>query len=68
MARKVEYIVIDGCIQDGRKVTVKGELYSPASKEQAEELVGEGKIALLSDPIARLLLAGASNAESEEDE
>lgn len=45
MAAKIEYVVIDGCIQDGAKVVRKGEIYVPASKELAEELIEEGKIA-----------------------
>ncbi|RWU18103.1 hypothetical protein DM813_25920 [Pseudomonas alkylphenolica] len=45
MAAKIEYVVIDGCIQDGAKVVRKGEVYVPPSKELAEELIDEGKIA-----------------------
>ncbi|WJO23212.1 hypothetical protein LU688_11220 [Pseudomonas soli] len=45
MAAKIEYVVVDGCLQDGNKVICSGEVYAPPSKEVAETLVGEGKIA-----------------------
>lgn len=45
MAAKIEYVVVDGCIQDGAKVVHKGEVYLPSSKELVEQLVDEGKIA-----------------------
>ncbi|PXX58507.1 hypothetical protein SAMN05660489_04940 [Pseudomonas sp. LAMO17WK12:I10] len=45
MAAKTEYVVVDGCLQDGAKVTRQGEVYEPPSKEVAELLVAEGKIA-----------------------
>ncbi len=45
MAAKIEYVVVDGCIQDGTKVIRQGEVYSPPSKELAELLLAEGKIA-----------------------
>ncbi|MNE85869.1 hypothetical protein D3C80_1829130 [compost metagenome] len=45
MAAKIEYVVVDGCIQDGDKVVRKGAVYVPPNKELAEELVEEGKIA-----------------------
>lgn len=45
MAAKIEYVVVDGCIQNGKKVFRQGELYSPPSKEIAELLIAEGKLA-----------------------
>ncbi len=45
MAAKVEYVVVDGCVQDGSKVTRKGEVYVPSSKELGELLIEECKIA-----------------------
>ncbi|CAI8793218.1 hypothetical protein [Pseudomonas chlororaphis] len=45
MAAKTEYVVVDGCLQDGAKVIRQGEVYDPPSKEVAALLVDEGKIA-----------------------
>lgn len=45
MAAKIEYAVVDGCVQDGSKVYKKGETYVPPSKELLELLLNEGKIA-----------------------
>ncbi|AZC37101.1 hypothetical protein [Pseudomonas chlororaphis] len=45
MAAKTEYVVVDGCLQDGAKVIRQGEVYDPPSKEVAALLVAEGKIA-----------------------
>ena len=56
MAKKAEYLVIDGCVQDGRTVIVKGEPYSPPNKEVADALLAEGRIASIKDPVAQQLL------------
>ena len=56
MAKKAEYLVIDGCVQDGRTVVVKGEPYSPPSKEVADALLAEGRIASIKDPLTLQLL------------
>ncbi|MCO7614509.1 hypothetical protein NJH83_30175 [Pseudomonas chlororaphis] len=45
MAAKVEYVVVDGCIQDGREVVKKGEVYAPPNTEVRDQLLAEGKIA-----------------------
>ncbi|UVL73865.1 hypothetical protein [Pseudomonas protegens] len=45
MAAKVEYVVVDGCIQDGGEVVKKGEVYAPPSTEVRDQLLAEGKIA-----------------------
>ncbi|MCU7647129.1 hypothetical protein [Pseudomonas piscis] len=45
MAAKVEYVVLDGCIQDGNQIFKKGEVYDPPSAEVRELLLEEGKIA-----------------------
>lgn len=45
MAAKIEYVVVDGCIQDGTKVVRKGEVYVPPSAEVREALLEEGVIA-----------------------
>ncbi|WP_198035918.1 hypothetical protein [Pseudomonas monteilii] len=45
MAAKIEYVVVDGCIQDGNKVVRKGEVYVPPSAELRDALLDEGIIA-----------------------
>ncbi|MFK3720365.1 hypothetical protein ACI2J9_12395 [Pseudomonas fulva] len=45
MAGKVEYVVVDGCIQDGKQIIKKGEVYTSVSKELTDLLISEGKIA-----------------------
>ncbi|QVM98389.1 hypothetical protein JYG36_09535 [Pseudomonas sp. SORT22] len=45
MAAKIEYVVVDGCVQDGSKIYKKGEAYVPPNKELLELLLDEGKIA-----------------------
>lgn len=42
---KVEYVVVDGCVQDGNKVYKQGAVYEPPSKEIKELLLNEEKIA-----------------------
>lgn len=44
MAAKIEYVVVDGCIQDGNKVVRKGEVYVPPSAELRDVLLDEGII------------------------
>ncbi|RXT59596.1 hypothetical protein [Pseudomonas syringae] len=53
MAKKPGYIVVDGCIQEGRNVIVRGSPYTPASKEMEDALVAEGRIAMSTDPRAQ---------------
>ncbi|AKA25488.1 hypothetical protein PCL1606_40390 [Pseudomonas chlororaphis] len=36
---------MEGCLQDGTEVIRQGEVYTPPSKEVAELLLDEGKIA-----------------------
>ena len=45
MAVKVEYVVIEGCVQDGAKLVRKGEVYVPPSIEIRDLLLDEGVIA-----------------------
>lgn len=45
MAAKIEYVVVDGCIQDGTRVVRKGEVYVPPSAELRDILLEEGIIA-----------------------
>ncbi|WP_338799580.1 hypothetical protein V9K81_08985 [Pseudomonas monteilii] len=45
MAAKIEYVVVDGCIQDGSRVFKKGEVFVSSHKEVLELLAEEGKIA-----------------------
>jgi hypothetical protein len=41
---KVEYVVVDGCIQDGGKVVKAGEVFVPSSAEIRELLLEGGTI------------------------
>lgn len=45
MAVKIEWVVVDGCIQDGSKTFKKGDVYVPPNKKLQEALEAEGKIA-----------------------
>jgi hypothetical protein len=68
MAKKAEYLVIDGCVQDGRTVVVKGEFYSPPSKEVADALLAEGRIASIKDLVAQQILRETQGAGGEADD
>jgi hypothetical protein len=41
---KVEYVVVDGCVQDGGKVVKAGEVFVPSSADIRELLLAEGAI------------------------
>ncbi|RMH85219.1 hypothetical protein EA796_06835 [Pseudomonas sp. AOB-7] len=45
MAKQAKYVVVDGCIQEGKEVFVKGQPYAPLSAEWAAALVKAGTIA-----------------------
>jgi hypothetical protein len=68
MAKKADFLVIDGCVQDGRVIVVKGEPYSPPSKEVVEALLAEGRIAPLKDPRAQELLRQQSGVANGDDD
>ncbi|MBD9439039.1 hypothetical protein [Pseudomonas sp. PDM04] len=68
MAKKAEYLVVDGCVQDGRVVVVKGEPYSPPSKEVAEALIAEGRIAPIKDALAQQILREAQGSTDDSDD
>jgi len=68
MAKKAEYLVVDGCVQDGRVVIVKGEPYSPPSKEVAEALIAEGRIAPIKDALAQQILREAQGSTDDSDD
>lgn len=68
MAKKADFLVIDGCVQDGRVVVVKGEPYSPPSKRIEEALLAEGRIAPLKDPRAQALLRQQSGVANEDED
>ncbi|MGE8187945.1 hypothetical protein [Pseudomonas sp. NPDC086278] len=68
MAKKAEYLVIDGCVQDGRTVVLKGEPYTPPSKEIADALVAEGRIAPIKDPLAQQLLRESQGRSGDGDD
>ncbi|VVN89496.1 hypothetical protein PS706_01788 [Pseudomonas fluorescens] len=67
MAKKADFLVIDGCVQDGRVVVVKGKPYSPPSKGIEEALLSEGCIAPLMDPRAQELLRQQSGVANGDD-
>ena len=61
MAKKPEaHLVIDGCIQEGKKVYVKGEEYTPPTAELAENLVKAGTIAPIRSAAAQVLMRTAA--------
>lgn len=68
MAKKAEYLVIDGCVQEGRTVVVKGEYYSPPSKEVADALLADGRIASIKDPVAQQILRETQGAAGDGDD
>lgn len=41
---KVEYVVVDGCIQSGATLVKKGEVFAPPSAEVRDLLLAEGVI------------------------
>lgn len=61
MAKKPEvHLVIDGCIQEGKKVYVKGEEYTPPNAELAANLVKAGTIAPIRSAMAQALMRVAA--------
>ncbi|WAB92484.1 hypothetical protein OSS47_00450 [Pseudomonas citronellolis] len=69
MAKKAEYIVIDGCIQEGKEVFLPGQPYSPPTAEIRDDLVGRKVIAVITDPAAQAAIRAASAAApADEDE
>lgn len=63
MAKKPEvHLVIDGCIQEGKKVYVKGEEYTPPTAEIAASLVKAGTIAPIRSAAAQVLMHAAEPA------
>ncbi|MDP2444165.1 hypothetical protein [Pseudomonas sp.] len=63
MAKKPEaHIVIDGCIQEGKKVYVKGVEYTPPSAELAAQLVAAGTIAPIRSATAQAVMRTAAPA------
>ncbi|OUM71461.1 hypothetical protein [Pseudomonas caspiana] len=68
MAKKSEFLVVEGSVQDGHTVFARGEYYSPPSKEVEETLISEGCIAPLKDPRAQELLRQQSGVANEDDD
>lgn len=63
MAKKPEgYLVIDGCIQEGKTVYVKGKEYTPPTAELAAQLEKAGTIAPIRSPVAQALMRAATKA------
>ncbi|PPS39410.1 hypothetical protein B0F86_18830 [Pseudomonas syringae] len=68
MAKKPGYIVVDGCIQEGRNVIVRGSPYTPASKEMEDALVAEGRIAMSTDPRAQVAIQSQAASGGDTDD
>lgn len=61
MAKKPDaHLVVDGCIQEGRRVYVKGEEYTPPTAELAAKLVAAGTIAPIRSAKAQALMRVAA--------
>ena len=58
-----DFIVIDGCLQQGRKVFNLGEVYTPPTAELAKELEAAGKIAQVITPRAQAVLRSKAQAK-----
>lgn len=61
MAKKIEFIVIDGCIQEGKARYLPGQSYTPPNAELRAELLAGGVIAEVRDPIAQAVLRAAAS-------
>ncbi|WP_160286540.1 hypothetical protein [Pseudomonas knackmussii] len=59
MAKKTEFIVIDGCIQEGKYVFLPGQAYSPPSTKLRDELLASGVIAKITEPAAQAAVRAA---------
>ncbi|WP_426781097.1 hypothetical protein [Pseudomonas syringae] len=68
MAKKPGYIVVDGCIQEGRNVIIRGSPYTPASKEMEDALVAEGRIAMSTDPRAQEAIQSQAASRDDTDD
>lgn len=61
MDKKPEaHLVIDGCIQEGKKVYVKGEEYTPPNAEIGAQLVAAGTIAPIRSATAQAVMRAAA--------
>lgn len=58
MAKKSAYVVVDGCIQEGGKTFVKGQVYTPLSPDWERELVAAGVIAEAASEAGKAATAG----------
>ncbi|KPZ21543.1 hypothetical protein [Pseudomonas syringae group genomosp. 3] len=67
MAKKPVYIVVDGCIQEGRNIVLRGSPYTPASEEMEDALVAEGRIAISTDPRAQEAIQSQAASRDETD-
>lgn len=61
MAKKTEFIVIDGCIQEGRETFLPGSSYSPPTTKLRDELLASGVIAPVKDPAAQAAIRAAES-------
>lgn len=61
MAKKTEFIVIDGCIQEGRETFLPGSVYAPPTTKLRDELLASGVIAEMKDPAAQAAIRAAES-------
>ncbi|MCY1530955.1 hypothetical protein D9M68_661640 [compost metagenome] len=65
MAKKGEFIVIDGCIQEGRETFLPGSTYSPPTTKLRDELLASGVIAEVKDPAAQAAIRAAESRKTQ---
>lgn len=61
MAKKGEFIVVDGCIQEGRETFLPGSVYTPPTTKLRDELLASGVIAEVKDPAAQAAIRAAES-------
>ena len=67
MAKKnLEFIVIDGCIQEGKERYLPGQLYTPPTAALRDELLAGGVIAEVKDPAAQAVLRAVPSKVSKQ--
>lgn len=57
--KKPSHVVIDGCVQEGTAVYLKGTPYEPPTKEIAADLEKQGVIASIKSEAGQAALAAA---------
>lgn len=65
MAKKPEYIVANGCLQEGSRLIFPGDPYSPATPALAARLVAKKKLVKVGKAESQFASAGEGAADSE---